>query len=155
MKTRCALLAILLILMSAANGYAHGWQNSTPAQSARVKVSDEQLERMLMEIEHLRTVQKLSDDEKAALREQLQGYQDLLGIERERIAALKTAVAERTTANTLDEKRVALFEASLKDFQKQVDRLTKERDRARGLLKYVGVAALAVGGALGYLLGSR
>ena len=118
-------------------------------------VDDATIEKMLVEVEHLRKVKKLDDQEKTALKDQLQGYVDLLAIERQRIASLKTALDERATVNTLDEKRVTLFEESLKDFQKQVERLTRERDRARGLLKYVGLAALAVGAAFGCAFGSR
>lgn len=125
------------------------------ATNQRAAISDEQLEKILIEVAHLRKTKALNEEEKQALKEQIKGYQDLLVIERERIASLKAALDERKTVNSLDEKRVALFEESLKDFQKQVERLTKERDRARGLLKYVAGAALAVGAALGFMLGNK
>jgi chromosome segregation ATPase len=135
-------LICLSMMTAAGQGFARSSPNFTPQEST---LSDKELEQVLAEVEHLRKVRKLNDEEKAALREQLKAYEALLATERERIAALKSA-------NAIDDKRVALYEKSLSDYKSQVDRLTRERDRARSALKFVGAVAFAIGGALGFLV---
>jgi hypothetical protein len=99
----------------------------------------------LIEIEHLRSVVAGKDEIIKAKDEQIAALNALDSIQRMRIQALLDAVKERSAANLLDDKRIALYEQSITDFKEQTERLIRERDGARRNQKLWGLAGLVLG----------
>jgi hypothetical protein len=103
------------------------------------------LELALVELSHLRTVKRLSDEEKAALNQKIVALEDLVTIERRRAEAYKSANAERAIANDADAVRVALLERMIADYKTERERLMKEREAARRYGRYLGVIGFVAG----------
>ena len=114
-----------------------------------------QYEIALIEVERLRA-QLAGKDEIIRLKgEEIEAHKAIDDINRQRIQALLDAVKERTTANTLDEKRVELFRQSLDEFKAEVERLRRERDSLRKNRNMWTVAGAVFGIAVGVFLKSN
>lgn len=101
-------------------------------------------ERTAVERDHLKTVVALQADQIKAQSEQIAGLNSLVTIERSRGDAFSKAALERKDALSVDDKRVALYEAD-------VSRLRNERDQAKTNNKWWGVVGVALGVSLGIL----
>lgn len=154
-------LTLILIFLSvnASSGYAQGSktsstsQKTSPAQSA----NDELLkaaEKAIAEAEALRRIKSLQAEEIDALQAKIAALSELVEIERQRAEEWKKASQERATANALDEKRIALFEETVRDAKAEITRIRAERDSARRQQKVWGVVGLVLG-ALAVLVGAR
>ena len=118
-------------------------------------VSDElakALEKALAELEHLRLVVTLKDEQIAAKDQQIAALNSLASIERMRAESWAKAAQERATANQLDARVVDSFERSINAYKADRDRLIVERDKARGRLKWVGAIGFVVGAGVVYSL---
>jgi hypothetical protein len=165
MKTRnllkkCATLILTLTIALASSASVYGQQNysqraSQPTNAQRA--SDQLLkdyEIALLEVERLRA-QLSGKDEIIKLKdEEIAARKAIDEINRQRIQALLDAVKERTTANTLDDKRIALFEDSLNQFKAELSKVRAERDKARKQRSIFAIGGVIVGGFLA-LLGQR
>jgi hypothetical protein len=110
------------------------------------------LEKALAELESARKINSLQREQIGALEAKIDALQGLVELHKEIAATYKKAAEERAVANTLDDKRVALFEESLAEFKKEVDRLRSERDQARRSRNTWGVVGLVLGIGLGVYL---
>jgi hypothetical protein len=103
------------------------------------------LEIALARLEAAERVKSLQAEEIAALRGKITALEGLVAVERERGDAYKRASEERAVANTLDDRRVALYEQSLLSFREETTRLRSERDSARRANKVWGAVGLILG----------
>ena len=150
------MMALVIALASSGSASASSrWatcQKPTPATANSELLKA--LEKAVLEAEGLRKVNSLQRYQLDALEAKIRALEGLVAIERQRAEAYRAAAAERATANALDDKRVALFEESLKQFQSELSRVRDERDRARGRNKWYAVGGFVIGAALA-LLGAK
>jgi uncharacterized coiled-coil DUF342 family protein len=109
-------------------------------------------DKALLEVEHLRTVRKLSTEQIDALNQKVNALEDLLKLERNRAEAYKSADAERSKANDIDSRRVATLEQIISDYKSERDRLIKERDKARRANKLYAIGGAIIGGLLAWFV---
>jgi hypothetical protein len=117
-----------------------------PQKPASAQTSDEEFlkvcQKALVEVEALRKIRKLSDEERQALNDKIAALESLVAVHKDIAAQYKAAAAERATANSIDSERAKVYEAMLADYKNERTRLIGERDRARRngrLFGFVGV----------------
>lgn len=158
LRKKCATLILTCLFVTVSSASVRGQSGSTrivPQQKNAPTVSDQLLkdyELALIEVEKLRN-QVAGKDEIIRLKdEEIAARKAIDDINRQRIQALLDAVKERTTANALDDRRVALFEQSLTEFKAELLRVRNERDSARRRNKFFAVGGFILGAlAIGYL----
>jgi hypothetical protein len=162
LKKTCGMLAGILIIVSglgesvSAQSVSIQAVNSLQnARTAQNRASDEllkQYELALIEIERLRAQVAGKDQIIEAKDNQIAALNALESIQKMRIQALLDAVKERQTVTMLDDKRIALYEASITDFKENTSRLIRERDSARRGQKVWAAVSFILGGVLGHQL---
>jgi predicted RNase H-like nuclease (RuvC/YqgF family) len=123
-------------------------KNASAQNDDLLKVCD----KALLEVEHLRTVRKLSTEQIDALNQKVNALEDLLKLERNRAEAYKSADAERSKANEIDSRRVATLEKVIEDYKAERGRLIGERDRARRNNKLHAIGGAIIGGLLAWFV---
>ena len=127
--------ALILILVSGCAVYAQDSKTSksTP-QTKNATVDDgllKALEIALAKLASAEQVNSLQREQIDALQAKITALEGLVEVHKEIAATYKKAAEERATANSLDERRIALYESSLLDFRENTKRLIAERDSAR------------------------
>lgn len=150
---RFLILALTWNLVSVSVAFAQDSKPKTSTQkTSNATVNDEllkSLEIALARLESAERVKGLQADELDALRAKITTLEALVAIERQRAEAWRTAAQERATANTLDEKRVALFQESIDLFKTEVIKLRQERDSAKRSRNTWTIIGAAIGIAIG------
>jgi hypothetical protein len=146
---RCALSILILALVQGSFTFAKQREGSgiiQPQKPASAQTSDDEFlkicQKALVEVDALRKIRKLSDEERQALNDKIAALESLVQTHREIAAQYKAAAAERAAANNIDSERVRVYESMLADYKQERSRLIGERDRARRngrLFGFVGV----------------
>jgi hypothetical protein len=120
-----------------------------PQKPASAQTSDDEFlkicQKALVEVEALRKIRKLSDEERQALNDKIAALESLVAVHKDIAAQYKAAAAERATANSIDSERVRLLEKMLEEFRVERARLIKERDSARRAGRLFGIVGVILG----------
>lgn len=109
----------------------------------------------LVELDHLRRVDKLRGEELEAYKRQLALLESYVSTLETIVEKQKKLITEGEAVTKVDEKVFNEFKSTVTDLKSELERVRKSRDKYRGLLKYVAAVGLAIGATLGYVLGQR
>jgi hypothetical protein len=134
--------------MNAQGVSARGCRGFTQKQNTD---EQKQIEAALIELEHLRQINKLNKEQIAALNDKIKALEDLAALEHSRAESYKSADEERRSANSIDSRRVATLEQIISDYKQERERLIKERDNASRRSRWYLITGFIIGGLLGFL----
>lgn len=126
--------------------------SGSSTQTQTVTVSEDFLkavDKALIELAALRQIKKISDEQVVEYEDKIKELQLAFGIQEQQLTMSENATAEGLAAVKTLKAALALAQGVIKDYIAELDRVRKQRDKARSRLFKVGVGALILGALLG------